>query len=120
MQGTAVLIYDGQCPVCTGAVGWIRRRALPGAFEYLSCHAEERAARFPAIGKEACLQALHLVLPDGTVLAGESAFPEILRRLRRYRIAAVLFRLPGFRPASRAFYRWFARRRYHISKILSA
>lgn len=112
----AVLIYDGECPVCAKAAGWIRFRSLPEAFEFLSCHSEERAGRFPFIKQEACLDAMHLVLPDGTVFVGERALPEILRRLRGYRWAAALFRLPGVEMFSRAFYRWFARNRFHVSK----
>jgi predicted DCC family thiol-disulfide oxidoreductase YuxK len=61
---------------------------------------------------------MHLVLPDGTILAGEQTLPEILRRSRRYRRAAVLFRLPGAGILSRFLYRAFARRRHRISKRL--
>lgn len=114
----AVLIYDGECPVCGRAIEWVTKRSLPGAFELLSCHSEERGTRFPFIEKEACLQAMHLVLAGGTVLAGERAVPEILRRLRGYRWAAAFFRLPGAGIFSRTFYRWFAKNRFHISKAL--
>ena len=114
----ATLIYDGECPVCRGAAEWVRARAAPGAFEFFSCHSEELPRRFPAVARQACLQAMHLVLPDGTILAGENALPEILRRTRRYRRAAVLFRLPGAGIASRFLYRAFARRRHRIAKRL--
>jgi predicted DCC family thiol-disulfide oxidoreductase YuxK len=106
-----VLIYDGECPVCRGAVEWIRRRSGPEAFEYLSCHAEELPRLFPSIEKGACLEAMHLVLPDGRVLAGGQAVPEILMRLPRWRWTAALFRLPGAEVLSRGFYRWFAKKR---------
>ncbi len=64
------------------------------------------------------MQAMQLVLPDGGVLAGEKALPEILKRLKRYSPAASLFKLPGSNIIARLFYRWFADRRYHIAKIL--
>jgi predicted DCC family thiol-disulfide oxidoreductase YuxK len=67
------------------------------------------------IEKADCLQAMHLVLPDGTVFVGEQAAPEIFRRLRRYRWAAVLFDLPGAGILSRLFYRWFARHRHRAA-----
>jgi predicted DCC family thiol-disulfide oxidoreductase YuxK len=111
----AVLIYDGECPVCVNAVEWIRGRARPGAFEFLSCHSEELAKSYPSIERTACLQAMHLVLPDGTVRIGGRAVPEILRRLRGCRWAAALFRLPGAGMFSRAFYRWFAKRRHRAA-----
>ena len=118
----AVLIYDGECPICRGAADWVRRNATTDAFDYLSCHSEELTRRFPAIARAACLQAMHLVLPDGSILIGEKAVPEILSRLkgRRHRWAAALFRLPGAGLLSGAFYRWFAGRRYHVSKLLSS
>jgi predicted DCC family thiol-disulfide oxidoreductase YuxK len=88
------------------------------AFEFLSCHSDDLASRFPRIEKSACLQAMHLVLPDGKDLIGERAIPDILRRLHGYRWAASLFRLPGMGILSRAFYRWFAKNRFHISRVL--
>jgi predicted DCC family thiol-disulfide oxidoreductase YuxK len=114
-----VLIYDAECPVCRAAADWVRRNAVDrNAFETLPCRSEETRARFPAVTETACLQAMHLVLPDGTILAGERAVPEILRRTRRYRRAAGLFRLPGAGILSRLLYRGFARRRHRISGLL--
>jgi predicted DCC family thiol-disulfide oxidoreductase YuxK len=111
----AVLIYDAECSVCRGAMEWVRRNApSPGAFEFLPCRSEETRMRFPDIGEAACLRAVHLVLPDGAVLAGERALPEIARRIPRWRRAAGLFSLPGAGFLSRLLYRWFAARRYRI------
>lgn len=117
MMGSAVLIYDGECPVCVKAVEWVRSRSRPEAFEFLSCHSKELTRRFPGIGKADCLQAMHLVLPNGTVFVGEQAAPEIFRRLRRHRWAAVLFDLPGAGILSRLFYRWFARHRHRAAGL---
>ena len=114
-----VLIYDAECPVCRAAADWVRRNAaLPVTFEYLPCRSAETRSRFPAIAEAACLQAMHLVLPDGAIVAGEQALPEILRRTRRHRWAAVLFRLPGAGILSRLLYRSFARRRHRISRLI--
>jgi predicted DCC family thiol-disulfide oxidoreductase YuxK len=64
------------------------------------------------------MQAMQLVLPDGQVLAGEKALPEILKRLKGLSPAAALFSLPGSEVISRSFYRWFADHRYHIAEVL--
>jgi predicted DCC family thiol-disulfide oxidoreductase YuxK len=117
-RNKAVLIYDGNCPVCGKTVAWIQDNAKRGAFEMLPCQSESMKQRFPAIKRAVCMQAMQLVLPDGTVLSGEKALPEILRRLERYGSAAALFKLPGSEILSRAFYRWFADRRYHIARLL--
>jgi predicted DCC family thiol-disulfide oxidoreductase YuxK len=104
--------------VCRAAADWVRRNAAhPGSFEYLPCRSEETRSRYPAIAGAACLQAMHLILRDGTILAGERALPEIVRRTRRYRRAALLFRLPGAASLSRFLYRAFADSRHRISRL---
>ena len=113
-----ILIYDGDCPVCRSAVDRIRKNSAPDAFEFFSCQSEDLSRRFPQVPKSACLEAMHLILPGGTVLAGERAAPEILSRLRRWRWAVVLFRLPGAQILSRVIYRWFAGRRHRVSRLL--
>ncbi|HQT96608.1 MAG: thiol-disulfide oxidoreductase DCC family protein [Desulfobacteria bacterium] len=118
MHPPVVLIFDADCPVCRAAADWVRRNALvPDIFEYLPCRSAETRSRFPAIAEAACLQAMHLVLPGGTILAGGQALPEILRRTRRYGWAAILFRFPGAGILSRLLYGAFARRRHRISRL---
>ncbi len=118
-QEQATLIYDGSCPLCSGAIGWIRENEIENSFTLLLCQAEETASRFPDIERAACMNAMHLVLPDGTVLVGEQALPEVFTRLKHYRFAVLLFKLPGARTISRVSYQWFADRRYKIAAILS-
>jgi len=114
------LIYDGGCPLCQRAMRWVERRALPGQFEFLPCRSRERRERFPWMPDETCLAALQLVLPNGRVLAGDAAIPEILRRLRGRRWLAALFRIPGVGWLGPRAYRWVARHRHVISCAFSA
>jgi predicted DCC family thiol-disulfide oxidoreductase YuxK len=113
----AVLIYDGECSVCRGAVEWIRSRSVPGAFEFLSFHSGEMESRYPFLDREACKQAVHLILTDGTVLAGDLAAPEVFWRIPGYRWIASVLRFPGAQALSRVFYRWFALRRHAIASL---
>jgi len=115
MEKKTALIYDCACPVCSKAVHWIKENEEENSFEMLPCQSEALDRRFPLVEREACMRAMHLVLPDGTVLSGEKTLPEIFKRLRRYRMLAVLFKLPGLERLSRAFYRWFADARYRIA-----
>ncbi len=57
--------------------------------------------------------------PGTRILGGEEALPEILRRLKGWRILALLFRIPGTGPISRVIYAWVARNRYAISCALA-
>jgi predicted DCC family thiol-disulfide oxidoreductase YuxK len=84
----------------------------------LPCQAPERRARYPWMSEDACLQAMQLILPDGRVLVGDAAIPEILRRLRGWRWLAGLFRLPGVEVLAPRLYAWVARHRYQISCMI--
>jgi predicted DCC family thiol-disulfide oxidoreductase YuxK len=114
----AVLIYDGQCPVCARTIAWIQEHQKKDAFEFLPCQSDDVRKRYPSVKQAVCMQAMQLVLPDGAIVSGEKALPEILKRLKRYSSAAELFKLPGTDTISRAFYRWFADNRYHIANVL--
>ncbi len=118
-MGPAVLIYDGACPICQGAMRWVECRALSGQFEFLPCQSPERRARFPWMSEQACLETLQLVLPDGRVLGGDVAVPEILRRLQGWRWLARLVERPGIRVFAPRLYAWVARNRYALSCALA-
>ena len=112
----AVLIYDAECPMCRASALWLMRLARSmGKLEILPCRSELRAARFPEISESACLTAMQLVLPDGRVLAGADAVPELLRCIRGLGWLAGVFALPGMRPLGRRVYGWVARNRMKIS-----
>lgn len=118
MENPAVLIYDGRCAVCQKTVKWLKEQAQDGTFEFLQCQSETVKKRFPDIKEDVCLQAMQLVLPDNRVLSGEEALSEIFSRLRKYYWAARFFNLPGANILARAFYRWFAGKRYLIAALL--
>ena len=113
-----VLIYDSTCPICSGATRWIQDNAINGSFDLMPCQSLQESVQYAGIKRKDCMQSMHLILPDGTVLAGEQALPEIITRLRKYHIAGGLFKLPGVMTLSRIAYRWFASRRYRIAVML--
>lgn len=119
-EARAVLIYDAECPMCRASALWLMRLALSRKqLEILPCRSPVRLARFPQITDEACMTAMQLVLPDGRILAGADAVPELLRRIRGLGWLATIFALPGMRPLARRVYAWIARNRMRISCTLS-
>ncbi len=115
----AILVYDGACPLCTRAADWVRRNARPDVVELFPCQSEERTARFPEISEAACMEAMQLVLPDGSIRSGERALPELFRLMRRWRWLAWLFSVPGIAWLSPFAYRWVARHRQALSVIVA-
>lgn len=115
-MGRAVLIYDGDCAMCRASALWLMRRARSRELlEILPCRSAPRRERYPGIAEAACLAAMHLVLPDGRVLAGADAAPELLRRVRGGAALAWLLDLPPLRPLARRTYAWIARNRMRLS-----
>jgi predicted DCC family thiol-disulfide oxidoreductase YuxK len=116
--GPAVLVYDAECSLCRASALWLMRRALAGGsetFEIIPCRSPVRRRRFPQVTEDACLTAMQLVLPDGRVLSGADAVPEILARIPRWRWLGRVFDLPAARPLSRGVYAWVARNRMKLS-----
>jgi predicted DCC family thiol-disulfide oxidoreductase YuxK len=95
------------------------RRALSrGELEILPCRLGVTRRRFPQVTETACLTAMQLVLPDGRVLSGADAVPELMRRIRGWGWVVGLFALPGVRPVARRIYAWIASNRMRISCAL--
>ena len=114
----AVLIYDGECPVCRRIMAWIEENQKKDSFEAIPCRSDAARERFPFMEDMVCMRAMQLILPDGRILSGEKAVPEIVKRLKRYGPLAEVFRLPGSEMLSRALYRWLAAERYHVARVL--
>lgn len=110
----ALLIYDGNCPLCQRARRWLEQRIPPDRLETLPCQDPERSRRAPMVSLEACLEAMQLVLPDGRRFAAEKAFPPLLALMPGGRFFAWCFALPGTGWA----YRRIARNRLAISALL--
>jgi predicted DCC family thiol-disulfide oxidoreductase YuxK len=105
------LIYDGACGFCRRSVDLVRRWDREQRITLIPFQDQARVAAF-AIPLPALAAAMHLLLPDGRVLAGADAVPEILRLLPRKGWWAWAFRAPGALPVARRVYAWIARRRH--------
>jgi predicted DCC family thiol-disulfide oxidoreductase YuxK len=105
--------------MCRASALWLMRRAMDaGQLEILPCRSGPRRTRFPQITEERCMRAMQLVLPDGRILEGADAVPELLKRIPRWRWAASVLSLPGARPVARRAYAWIAANRMRISCAL--
>jgi len=106
----ATLIYDGECGFCRETVALISRWDRGGRVTMIPFQDQARVAAF-RIPLPALAAAMHLVLPDGRVLAGADAAADLLRMLPGKRWLAHLFALPGVLPVARRVYAWIARQR---------
>jgi len=107
------LIYDGDCGFCRRSVDLLQRWDREQRIALIPFQDQARMAAF-GIPLPALAAAMHLILPapDGRVLAGADAVPELLRLLPGKRLLAWGFRVPGVLPVARRLYAWIARRRH--------
>ena len=110
------LLYDGACPVCSREVLWLHRRR-PEAIEAVDISLDEFDASYFGLTLEQVDAALYGVRPDGSITMGMESLRE------GYRLAGLGWAMTwtGWwpaRPAFDAFYRWFARNRMRIGRLL--
>ena len=113
MNEKALLVYDGSCPMCQRARAWAEKHIPESRLETMACQDDALSVRAPQVTREACMEAMQLLMPDGRICAGERAFPPLLRLTRLGRYFAWCFALPG----SSLVYRLIARNRHALSAL---
>ena len=107
-----VLIYDGDCGICTRLVEFARRRLRPAAA--LRAGGVLDVTAYGLTDAE-CAQALQFVTVDGRVHSAQNAVAQLLLASGRvWRPAGHLLRLPGVNALAGLGYRWVARNRYRL------
>lgn len=109
-----VLLYDGECAFCRRWVGRLRRLDREDRIALVPAAERARVPGLWALDPEALDRAMHLVLPDGRVLAGARAAPVILGLLPGWRMLAWVFRVPGVQWGADTVYDWVAKRRHRF------
>lgn len=111
-----ILAYDGECPMCRGAMDWVQRRDRWGLIAPFPLQNGELLRIAPELAGRPLDQALHGVdSRDRRVFSGAALFPELARRLPRWRFVAPLMGLPGVAPLAGRLYRWVAARRFRCA-----
>jgi predicted DCC family thiol-disulfide oxidoreductase YuxK len=107
-----VVIFDGDCAICTTLAGVIETRLRPpGAVQ------PWQRLDLAAYGLTdlQCAEALQYVDADGRVYAAERAVARLLQASRPWaRPAGYLIALPGVRSVAGVVYRWVARNRSRL------
>jgi len=112
-----LLIFDGDCGFCRR---WVARwqRAVGDAVEYLPFQDEAVKAKYPEIPQRDLEEAIHFILPDGSVCRGaEAAFRSLATGgVERWMYWCYRW-LPLFAPVSEFLYRQVASHRVFLSKL---
>ena len=114
--GKAVVLYDGDCPLCRRSVGVLRRFDWLGALAY---HSARDAGHLPpshvSLDPDRLLEEMHVLTPDRRrAYAGFRAFRWMAWRLPPLWPVAPVLHLPGVPWLGNRVYRWVARNRLNL------
>jgi predicted DCC family thiol-disulfide oxidoreductase YuxK len=112
--GKYVVLFDGLCRFCTRQSQRMVSLARPGVVEVANFQEAGALDRFPGITHDACMEAIHLVEPDGRVSKGPEAIVRTLATRPIFRWLPAIFFLPGMRSFLNGLYAFVASNRYRI------
>ena len=112
--GADVLIYDGNCRICTAQIARLPWWDCQGHLAYLSLHDPAVAQRYPDLSHDALMRDMYIVDRHGNRHRGAAAFRYLTRRLRRLWWLAPVLYIPFSLPAWQWLYRQIADRRYRF------
>lgn len=108
---TPIVLFDGVCNLCNGAVQWIVKRDRKAVFCFASLQSEAAQEALRAVGHTTPLPDSLVLIADGAVSVRTAAVLGIARRLPfPWPLAVVLFVVPPF--LRDPIYSWIARNRY--------
>lgn len=114
--GADVVIYDGQCQICSRQVrrlaGWDRYHRLA----FVSLHDPFVAQQYPDLKPEALRAEMYVVDRQGQRHGGADAFRYLSRRVPKLWWLSALMHFPGSMPLWRWVYRQIAARRYWFGR----
>src|ERR1700687_1204529 len=109
-----VILYDGLCRFCSRQSRRLIFLARPGVIEAVNFQEAGALDRFPGITHDACMRAIHLVEPDGSVYRGFEAVVRAIATRPLFRWLAARYYLPGLRQILNGLYVFFAANRYRF------
>lgn len=112
-----VVIYDGDCRICTGQVRKLAWWDCQEKLAYLSLHDPEVARRYPDLTHEMLMAQMYVVDRQGRRHGGAAAIRYLSRRLRRLWWLAPILYIPGSLPLWQWLYQQIARRRYRFGTV---
>lgn len=110
-----VVIYDGECGICSGQIKKLSQWDGGGRLAYLSLHDPEVARRWPDMTHDRLMQEMAVVDRRGVRHWGPEAIRYLTRRLPKLWWSAPFTHFPGSMFVMRPAYRWIARNRYRFS-----
>jgi predicted DCC family thiol-disulfide oxidoreductase YuxK len=115
--GADVVIYDGDCRICTAQIRKLTWWDCQSKLAYLSLHNPEVHERYPDLTHDMLMAQMYVVDRQGKRHGGAAAIRYLSRRLRRLWWLAPVLHIPGSLPLWQWLYRQIAQSRYKFGKV---
>ncbi|PQO38365.1 thiol-disulfide oxidoreductase DCC family protein [Blastopirellula marina] len=115
--GTDVVIYDGDCVICTGGVKILNRLDWFKRLSYLSLHDSQVSEVAPDLTFEQMMEEIWVIDHLGRRHSGAGAFRYLTRRLVLLWPVMPLLHIPGSLPLWKWLYQKVAAARYRFGKM---
>jgi predicted DCC family thiol-disulfide oxidoreductase YuxK len=112
--GKYLVLFDGHCRFCTVQLKKLLALARPGVVEGVDFQEPGVLDHFPGLTYDACMQAMHLVKPDGRVYRGFEAAVQAVATRPVLGWLAYIYYVPGLRQLCDLIYRQIAAHRYRL------
>jgi predicted DCC family thiol-disulfide oxidoreductase YuxK len=114
--GQALVLYDGQCPLCQKSVAILRRLDWLRKLRYGDARDPEQIPVYvPPLDPQRLLEEMHVLTPNGKqVYRGFAALRWMAWRLPLLVPIAPILYLPGMPALGTRLYRWVARNRFQL------
>lgn len=112
--GADVVIFDGNCRICTAQIRKLAWWDCQGKLAYLSLHDPEVAQRYPDLTHDMLMAQMYVVDQKGRRYGGAAAIRYLSRRLRRLLWLAPVLYFPGSLPLWQWLYQQVAKCRYRF------
>ena len=111
------LFYDGACPLCQAEILFLSGRNQADLLGFVDINSKAYDPLKVGVSCEEALAAMYGQYADGTLINGVTVFPEAYRRAD-LPILAWIFSRKSMQPILKMGYRFFAKNRHAISRVL--
>jgi len=112
-----VLLYDGDCPLCTFQSRLLSWLDWFGTVEMVPLKDARAAAIAPQIGREDLLEAIHCVTPEGRIHRGARAIRFLGLRIPLLVPTGLFLWIPGVIQIAEVIYAFVSRHRLVLSRL---
>jgi predicted DCC family thiol-disulfide oxidoreductase YuxK len=108
------VFFDGECPLCTKEVGFVRRLDRRARVRFVDIAAPSFDASAVGRTHDELMARIHARLPDGELVEGVEVF-RLMYAAVGFGPVVALTRIPGMKQLLDAGYTWFAKNRLRLT-----